>query len=297
MRNESMNRSIFEILSIQEFLAVKNDIRPVMRQGLEKESIDTIKRKVEKEKMCLLLKTLDIPRLVNKNQIFKERNIVAYISKSMELAKQTYRADIESDDKNFGRLLGYPECCVDFYQHKIPHPTGDEFSFVLHTFSNTNDKSSFYTNNIFNFQSRLPTKHKLDIFDSFKEMLEERIRLFLISHIPCSYRCKESIRIGSEILKLLENENQQFAGNVVSFLRKTFLVLDDFNWVSFDGKVNGNSICYRTAKPFLTLYPPDKFIQGNKVIVDSNEIKIFKDGDLLHEIRKPDKNFGILDFS
>ena len=153
MRNESVSKQIFDILDLQEFLAVKNDIRPVMRQGLEKESIDAIKRKVEKEKMRVLLKTVDIPRSVNKNRIFHKKNIVAYISKSMELAKETYKAEKENDDKNFGKLLGYPECCVDFYQHVIPHPTGDEFSFVLHTFSNTNGKPLFYTNNIFNFQT------------------------------------------------------------------------------------------------------------------------------------------------
>lgn len=284
-------------VSIQEFLAVKNDIRSVIRQGLEKEIIETIKRRVKKEKMCILIKNLDTRRVVNKNQISHQKGIVAYISKSMELAKQAHKAEKEGNQISFGRLLGYPECCIDFYQHKILHPTGNEFSFVLHTFSNTNGKPSFYTNNIFNFQTRVPTQYKLKILNSFGKVLGERVRHFLVSHIPCSYNCKESIRIGKEILKLLKNEDNQFARDVVSNLKKIFLVIDDFNWVSFDGEVNGSSICCRAAEPLLTLYPRDKFIQGSKVIVDSDKIKIFKDGNLLHEIRNPDKNVGILDFS
>lgn len=292
-----MDKAIFNVLSIQEFLAVKNDIKLVMRRGVEKGNIDIIKRKVEKEKMCLLLKTVDTSRLVNKNQISHQKSIVAYISKSMELAKQAYKAEKKGDQITFGRLLNYPECCVDFYQYKIPQPTGDEFSFVLHTFSNTNGKPSFYTNNIFNFQTRAPTKHKLNILNSFKDVLGERIRHFLISHIPCSFRCKESIRIGREIFKLLKKENKRFARDIVSDLRKIFLVLDDFNWVSFDGKLNRNSISFRKAYPFLALHPEEKFIRGNKVIVNSDKIKILKDGNLLHEIRKPNKNFGVLDFS
>lgn len=293
-----MNRSIFNILSIQEFLAVKNDIKPVMRGGgIRKEHAEIIRQELKKEKMRVLVKTLDIPRLVDKNQFFHEKHIMLYISKSMELARQAYKAEKEGDQISFGRLLGYPECCVDFYQHKIPNPVDDEFSFVLNTLSNTNGKPSFYTNNIFNFQTRAPTKHRLDIFNNFSSLLGERTKHFLVSHIPCSYRCKESIRIGREILKLIKNEDQQFARDIVSDIRKTFLVMDDFNFISFDGKVDGNSICYRTAEPLLTLYPSDKFIQGNKVIVGSNEIKIFNDGDLLHKIRKSVENARILDFS
>lgn len=292
-----MNIPIFKIPNIQEFLAVKNDIKLVMRQGLRKEFIEFVKKKAEKEKMCILIKNIDIRRLENKSCIHHQKNLVAYISKSKDMAEQAYRAEKKNDIMRLGRLLGYPKCCVEFYQHGIPQPTGDGFSFILYTLSNTHGKPSFYTNNIFNYQTRVPTKHKLEIFNSFKGMLGRTEKHFLISHVPCSYRCKESIGIGKEVLKLVENENKKFARDIVSDLKKIFLVINDFNWVSFDGKLKGNSIHYLKSKPFLSDYPGENFIKGNKVIAKRDRIKILKDGNLLHEIKNLDKNARILDFS
>ena len=283
-------------ISSQEFLALKNDIKPVIRQGIEKGDVNILGKLLKKEKMCILPKTLDIPRSVNEHPISHKKSIVAYISKSMKLARDAYHADKENDQLTLGKLLGYPECCVNFYQYKIPHPTGDDFSFVLHTFHKTEGKPSFYTNNIFNLQTRVNTAYKLKIFNRFKNILGNQAKYFLISHLPCSYRCKESMKTGKKILKFLKEEDREFAKNVVYSLKKIFLVMDDFNFISFDGRANGNSIYYQAANPFLTACPSDKFTRGNKVIVDGNEIKILKDGDLLHKAGIPIGNAKILDF-
>jgi hypothetical protein len=288
---------IFNTLSIQEYLAVKHGIKPVMRQGIDAKDLETLRQKVESENLSLLTKTLDISRRINQKQKMTDKILVAYISKSMKLAKQTHKAEMGQDDKRFGELLGYPECCVSFYQDKIPHPTDDKFSFTLHTLSNTKGKPSFFTNNIFNFQTKVGTKHKLDTFNVYKNLLGDRLNHFLISHIPCSYRCKESIGLGKERLKILEEEYKEFTKRLVSDIRKTFLVMDDFNWVSFDGKADGNSIRYRKAEPFLASHDGNKFVRGNRVVIEGKEIEILKDEKLLHKISNLSNGPKVADFS
>ncbi len=278
-------------IKVQEFLAVREGIKPVLIAGINMKFINQIRELCKKHKLHLLVKNLDFHRTAS------DKSTVAYISKSRNLAKQVYEAEADIDDRKLGKLLGYPECCTNCFKNETSRLVNDKFSFVLHTFSKTKGKPSFYANNVFNFESRLGNANKLSIFNKNIVILGKYPHYFLISHIPCSYKCKESVRMGEEILKLLENEDQQLAKNIISALKKPFLVIDDFNWVSFDGKVDKNSIRYHKAEPFLTLYPKDKFIQGNKVIVDSDKIKIFKDENLLHEIRKPVKNARIIDFS
>jgi hypothetical protein len=288
---------LYSYFPVQEILAVKNDIKPVIRQGILEEHVPKIKKHLESEKMRIFVKSIDLPRLINKNRIFYQKEIIAYISKSLKTAKLAYKSEKQNDQLNLGKFLGYPECCIDFYQNKIPQPTGDEFSFNLFTFSYTNGKPSFYTNNIFNFQTKINTKHRLDIFNSFKNDMRNQLKHFLISHIPCSYRCKESIGIGKEILKLLKNEDKQFAKDIISGIKKIFLVIDDFNWVSFEGNTKGNSIFYNSCEIFTTSYKLKKLTYGNNIIFDGNKIKILKDLDVLGEIKNYDKNAKILDFS
>ena len=277
-------------ISRQEYLAVKNGIKPVMRHGIERKSLHELKKYFEKEKMEVVVKNLDFKRTHSDIQT------VLYISRSRDAAKKTCQAESENSYIEFGKLLGYPECCVLKFEIETASIADEKTSFVLNTFSQTKGKPSFYANNILNFQSRLNFTNKLSLYMENLDMFKKYYKYFLISHVPCSYKCKKSIEIGKKILKIIEKEDPRFAKRIVYNIKRIFLVIDDLNFVSFNGKVKGNSINYLEACPLLPLFKGLNFEKGNIVTVDDNKIRIFRDDKLLNEI-KTDSKPRIIDFS
>jgi len=125
--------------------------------------------------------------------------------------------------------------------------------------------------------------------------------LYLISHIPCSFNCKESIKTEKDILKVLKIEAPDFAEKTVNALKKVFLFFDDFNWVVFDGKVKNNELKDYKVLPYKSLIPKEKIKlikEGNKIKIFNDEVLIIKDDETLLKIPKREKYDGIfIDFN
>ncbi len=102
-----------------------------------------------------------------------------FVSRNERLAEQAYKLWVGNEPKKLGKMLGYPDCCVDFYiknylKEKIPTPK-DLLS--------KSKKPSFYTNNIFNFSSRLSLKGgEIEIFSKNKSIFENH-RTYILSHM------------------------------------------------------------------------------------------------------------------
>jgi hypothetical protein len=197
-----------------------------------------------------------------------------------------------------GESLGYPECCVDFYidfLHSLPVKDGS----CIKTFINTKSKPHFHANNIFNFQSRASGSfEKVKMLNNLNAS-KSYSRYFLISHIPCSYDCSESVAIGRELLKVIKAELPNFADEIVSALNRPFLLFDDFNWIAFNGAAkNKSTIEYEGIFPVRSLYPDDAFKNGNKVVVQKDEIQILTNDEITCRIKKKDEHDGvIIDFT
>jgi hypothetical protein len=124
----------------------------------------------------------------------------------------------------------------------------------------------------------------------------------LIKHIPCSFDCKESIKIGKITLKILRKEMPQLAEEIVYALKRPVLYFDYFNWIVFDGEVNNkNELEYSQVLPYKSLFPKEKVDivkRGNSLRVFDDKIIVSKNEDILLEIPKEEKYGGILiDFS
>jgi hypothetical protein len=174
------------------------------------------------------------------------------------------------DYLRFGKVLGYPECCVDFFKRYNDH---SKFSNLYETYKNTNGELNYLCNCLF--------------FD---------FTYSLIHHIPCSYNCKDTIKYAGALLKEIQNEDPDFAAKIEYYQKLPFLVFGEKNIYAFEGHSKGNEIHY--TKSMYIGRPIDKKFgkeieQGNHMIIEDEKIEIFKDNNLICKIdkEKPEDGF------
>ena len=280
-------------IQVQELLAVKHGIKPLLRTAIHPENIKSVEIICKEKGLFSMIKPF--------SQLYTTKfdspiNII-YISRSKDILRKAYLSEKSGDRKLLGELLGYPSCCVEFFLDALKN---GKFPYPVKTYLKTKGKPSFLLNSIFKMESRLDSK-ELEIFQSNPDFANRISCLFLISHIPCSYTCKDSIKIGRKMLTLLEREEPRLAKEIVFTLKKPLLFFNDFNWVIFDGKVVGKTIDYTSVLPPLSLMQEslvNKFREGDKVKVGKELVEIFKGDEIIHEIKKKHEYDGILlDFS
>ena len=183
------------------------------------------------------------------------------------------------DHLRFGKSLGFPDCCVDFFRkynnwHLYSHP--------YETFKNTltipnHAKGSYYCNNF--------------LMDN---------TFFFIHNIPCSYRCEKTIELAKKVEEKIKEVEPDYVKKTVEILKKPLLVFGERNFIIFDGKIKGSTLNYRDcqyisnpARPEETINFFDFIKKGNKIIVEKNRMIIMKNDWVLNETNKRPEWFMI----
>ena len=223
----------------------------------------------------------------------KTRTVQVFISKSKRLVKDALKFGWTTTviDKyfvpfdlinmlNFGELLGYPDCCVKFFCTKLMDTeVGARKPYII--YKNTKGKPSFYCNNNLHLLAHLS-------------------RYSLIWHFPCSFDCRKTIRNSKKLLDVIREEEPEYAEKIEYYLKLPLLVFRDRRVMAFEGSMKGRKITYSDCIFGGLTQPIDEtkiykfrwFKEGDMVEVTKNEILIFKEGKLLHSIRREDESFG-----
>jgi len=248
-------------IDYQSYLLLKAGIKPVIRL--------TIGENLQKhfEKFCNDLNLFVSIKRFNEiyNQELKVPVFIAYISTSEILAEKAYYAEYNANRKELGRMLGYPKCCVDEYVNRLLNKNLD---YMVDCLLKTEGLNSFYCNFLFNFDSKLNSEGE-QILKNNREIFERYKIYFLIKHIPCNFNCKNSIKLGEITFKLLKDELPELTRKIEFVLKKPILYFDYFNWIIFDGIVDGNELLYKQILPIKSLFPADKL----KIIKKCNMIR------------------------
>lgn len=275
----------------QSYLLLRAGLKPVIRLSYpdNNENINNLNMFCKKIGLFLFFKKY--------NKLYggklKTPVINIYISSSSKLAKKAYEAEIIGDRELLGELLGYPKCCVKSFV--------DNFSknkdFTILTYKNTHNKPSFFCNNIFVFDSKLGPGNTKEVFSKNNLFFKKTKDLFLINHVPCSFNCKKSIKIGKKTLSLLKKERPKFATKIINAIKKSFLYFDYFNWVVFDGTLKDDKLFYKQVLPYQSFMKSkeiNKIKSGNKIKVTKKKVCVFKNNQLIHEIIKKNEDNGII---
>ena len=175
------------------------------------------------------------------------------------------------DHLRFGKVLGYPECCINFFRDFNNHYV---YNHPHETLKNTNNPPNFLCNNIF-----------MDFSYS------------LIHHLPCSFNCDETTKIAKELLREIKNQEPLFAKQIKHHLKLPLLIFEEKNAYAFEGKITKNKIYYEDYT-FLGRKEDNKYQEeinnSNNIEVTDTNINFFKDNDLLSSIKKQKPNRGFI---
>jgi hypothetical protein len=281
--------------SFQEILAVKEGLKPVARTMVKKEQFEQVNSTYNIKNIVSSFNKLGISVFIkNKNA----DDIVINISKSKELAKCAFELEQKNDFRKIGKLLGFPDCCIDFFVENHKYLFEKKIPFPNQTFINTRGKPIFYTNNILNFESRLDTEGEGKLsknFHFFSKLLSEY--LYLVSHVPCSYNCRKTVKLGRGVLKILKKNNPAYANKIVTTIKKPLIFFDDFNWLFFEGRARNKQLEYTGVLPNRSLVSGqmfEKIKEGNKIEVFDDKMCVLRNGEIIHEINKENKYRGII---
>jgi len=205
-----------------------------------------------------------------------------------------------------GKLLGYPQCCVNNYLSYMRQGFHHDFSLITHETYQSSKKFNFLVNNLLNFSTRVSNEGAGDLMQYYQLNKNPSSSIpghyfQFISHIPCSYDCPESIQIGGQIDLLLKKYAPKIEKEVKYTLSKPILFFDLFELIIFDGYVENGILEYNKILP--PIFPVNKELldnikNGNRIAVSDREIKVFKNTLCLFTYRKKNIRDGfIIDFS
>lgn len=183
------------------------------------------------------------------------------------------------DHLRFGKALGFPDCCVDFFRK---YNNWNIYSHPYETFKNTPVKNgrargSYHCNNF--------------LMDN---------TYFFIHHLPCSYRCESTISLASRVEEKIREVEPEFVKNTVELLTKPLLVFGERHFIIFDGKIKDGALSYSNAQ-YLT--NPGRLEENvgffdfvkkaNRITIDKDKIHIMKNRSIIKTVDKKEQWFMI----
>lgn len=171
----------------QEILLLLKDAKPVVRQGFYESELPKIKRFCKENKLFCIKSKFKV-LLEDKENCFSNRGLripendprpgmyFIYISKDEKSALLASYAELMLRHQELGQLLGYPDCCIDFFcQHFNEKQTNLEL---------------------------LSTNPWTDLSKRGEDYV-------LLSHFPCSSECKESIKLAQKYYEIIVEEDKE----------------------------------------------------------------------------------------
>lgn len=284
-------------IQIQELFALFSGIREAIRHTARPEDLEKIRKAFPKIYVRL-----------RKEYFGKKANacIITKNKKALEIMVDNVFNDDHGhfDQELEGRLLGYPDCCIKHHTKYVDRKIIHDLDLSIYECYKNSGKCSPYINNFLSISTRIRTKNDEISRDKF-ELLNKDNKLpvygfFFISHMPCRFDCKESIKIGKEIDGLLKKYYPSFEKIVFDTLSKPILYFSVFNQVIFDGYIKGEVLYYKKIIP--PYFPvPTKLLKsinkGNKIWVNKKKIAVMKDNKTIYTyLKKSDSDGFIVDF-
>ncbi len=295
---------LIEESDIDEIIGVLGGIKPVMQDNCFDKDLDRLKRSLNKLEIIYGLNYTISPYkyLINSPNDFCEvvdiddnREGMVSFSISFETSlnsrseefflkksKTWDRADEFS--RKFGKVMGYPECCLDF---------GESLSGNIGNIEAMKESMTWSKAHIRSFRNSKDVSDILNIY-TVKP---------LVSHVPCSLDCKESIDYAKKILRLLSEEDRYYAD-----LRRYFLRLNSLFWFYsefflLDGEKERNEVKYSDFHKIS--FSDDVFYggltddlrekmertqkmleKGNRLVMNKNFFKVFDGGKEIGRVEK-----------
>lgn len=275
---------------VPELIAVLNDLKPLLRICLDdyqtylqlKEEIEKLGLKIGTSNYRYIFKSDYVS--IQKNKIIeleaKEGLFNVYISKDEGLIERGREyGDLENTPNNFelGKLLGYPQCCIDSWVKM------------------ENDYDTIENSTLISYKNSLAPQKKID---SDFNKLEENSGLqkfsallnnffwnsdaHLINYMLCSYKCKKSKEYADKLLNIIKQKNNQYAEKIISYLKNPVLYIYPDEAYSLRATIRNNILYYNDYMPVSPVNLNCSERKFDKILKVSDSIEIMDDRFILY---------------
>ncbi len=160
-----------------------------------------------------------------------------------------------ADHYSFGEALGYPPCCLNFFQKRN---NWNFYNNYYETYRNTINTPTYLSNGFL-----------------------RHIAFSLIPHIPCSFHCLESIDYAKKLTLLIKEESQEYLCEIERHLQTPILCLSELKIYRFEGRlISEKTVLYQSVEAIFPTSRNDSIyqmlIQGDTCIVEGNIVRIYQ---------------------
>lgn len=208
-----------------EILFLINDMKPVVRQGFYENELPHVIEFCKNNNITIELSEFkvifcDTEKKYSNKGIIAEKNdnrkgmLFVYISKEEKNAALAKEFEMKNDSHSLGIILGYPECCVNFFIKNSAEMIKGDNDYLRATVLNSSGfASSSYSEDIENMENIEEIRKtnseskgyiKKGSYPFYTNISKRDSDITLLSHFPCSFGCKHSIDIGKKNYLFLE---------------------------------------------------------------------------------------------
>jgi len=237
-----------ELAAYAEFESVVRDIRKVNVFHLDPFDVDNQLRKIINKGLVYypIFRIKRFSGFAHKHTFAEEidRDTVIYgvIAKNIEDAKKFDEASrkIPSDHTTIGKLLGYPECDIEFFNKYYHNPNYDLIPEIALNTKGVRVKEKIWDNG----HSQIIIKVR-----GYPEnnILFRYCGIRIIPHFPHSFDCKEAREFGKKFFELMKEKDERIANLFYKILS------DRIVWDAWKGVVevrHGWIFCVSNTYPF-----------------------------------------------
>lgn len=271
-------------IDVIELIAVMAGAKPAMMVTVEKSFMPSLEAIAGNYGLHCLFEGQEDRS--SKGPIIPRNDVRLFMGTDLGELEKLRRDKAKGDNEGVGKSLGYPDCCVQSLLNCIAN-RNDKESYIREAAERS---SSFplYTNNIFNFSSRLQKRDETQYRELFRKNknanfirhLGNMMNMHLISHMPCSYDCKESCRMGRRVLRAVREADGMMAYEIEKTLAHPVLFMGKFRFAVFDGAADRRCITYRSVMPPNSLLERKllrSIKEGDSIEVENGELRIYRE--------------------
>ena len=194
-----------------EFFYLINDLKPICRFGFYQGDIENIKKLCSENKLHIVTSNFKV--LLDSRENINDFNnkgsktsllnpfpgmIFTYISKDPEQAELAKYLENGNDSRRLGELLGYPDCCIDFFVQNMEARAKKNNDFVLPILNNSEG---------FIFPKELNIAGRYFDFN-------------ILPFFPHSFKCPEALKLAKSFLSAITEHNPVLAVELAKKLRR-----------------------------------------------------------------------------
>ncbi|MBW2966020.1 DUF483 domain-containing protein [Candidatus Woesearchaeota archaeon] len=192
-----------------EIIYLLEGLKPVVRHGFYEHELHQVEEFCKTNNLSIIkspykVVIVDVAKSYSNKGIKvniddpRQGMLFVYISKDEEKAMLSNIHETENNHRELGILLGYPQCCIDFFIKHEPEQSKEKNDYIKPILNNSEGYEFPFQNNIF-----------IKDFD-----------ITLLNHFPCSLNCQNSLELAKIHLNIIRKYDASLATYFIERLKR-----------------------------------------------------------------------------